>query len=228
MTNRATSAPSEEGVPPRLTGGIPEEGNITGWPARADNAVRFLPGSNPDEPSRRRLDLLPGILRPEHGDLLAGVVAVVALLVMVALDVTSWLAVPLAVVTYFAITLLRPPLRGRLEQAVEETSSQDAQTQETGGEVDAEPHIPDRGSNGVESIATSYGLTRREREILPLLAQRLTDREIADHLSISHRTAMNHTANILGKLGLASRRDVADFVARHNSLPPSAASKTPE
>jgi DNA-binding NarL/FixJ family response regulator len=52
------------------------------------------------------------------------------------------------------------------------------------------------------------------------LAQRLTDREIAERLSISHRTAMNHTANILHKLGLESRRDVAGFVARHGLLPP--------
>jgi DNA-binding CsgD family transcriptional regulator len=81
---------------------------------------------------------------------------------------------------------------------------------------------------GANAVAARFGLTRREQEVLPLLAQRLTDREIAERLSISHRTAMNHTANILGKLGLASRRDVAALVARHTPLPPSTSPHEPE
>ena len=59
------------------------------------------------------------------------------------------------------------------------------------------------------------GLTRRESEVLYLLARRLTDKEIADALSISPRTAMNHVANILGKLSLANRREVAHWAREH-------------
>jgi DNA-binding CsgD family transcriptional regulator len=52
-------------------------------------------------------------------------------------------------------------------------------------------------------------LSRREREVLRLLASRFTDREIAAALSISYRTATTHVANIFNKLGVNSRRDAA-------------------
>jgi DNA-binding CsgD family transcriptional regulator len=52
-------------------------------------------------------------------------------------------------------------------------------------------------------------LSRREREVLRLLAIRYTDREIADTLFISYRTVTTHVANILNKLGVNSRRDAA-------------------
>jgi non-specific serine/threonine protein kinase len=63
--------------------------------------------------------------------------------------------------------------------------------------------------------AAETGLTGREVEVLRLLVRRLTDKEIADDLSISPRTVMNHVASILGKLGVASRREAADWGARH-------------
>ena len=56
-----------------------------------------------------------------------------------------------------------------------------------------------------------FGLTPREVEIAQLLKQRLSDREIAERLFISPRTAGTHVTSILGKLGLSSRREVPDF-----------------
>ena len=53
------------------------------------------------------------------------------------------------------------------------------------------------------------GLTRREQEIAALIAQGLSNREIAARLVISSRTAETHVANILNKLGLTSRTQVA-------------------
>ncbi|MFL5758968.1 MAG: ATP-binding protein [Xanthobacteraceae bacterium] len=50
------------------------------------------------------------------------------------------------------------------------------------------------------------GLTRREVEILRLVATGLTDREVAERLFISRRTASNHVAAILAKLSVPSRR----------------------
>jgi predicted ATPase/DNA-binding CsgD family transcriptional regulator len=58
-------------------------------------------------------------------------------------------------------------------------------------------------------VEARSGLTRREVEILRLLATGLTDREIAEQLFISRRTVSNHVAAILAKLGVSSRRAAA-------------------
>ena len=58
-------------------------------------------------------------------------------------------------------------------------------------------------------------LTRREREVLELLCQRLTDPEIAETLFLSPRTASNHVANILAKLGAPNRREAAALAVRY-------------
>ncbi len=50
-------------------------------------------------------------------------------------------------------------------------------------------------------------LTEREREILELIAQHQTNREIADRLSLSPKTVSNHISNIFGKLQVADRAD---------------------
>jgi non-specific serine/threonine protein kinase len=50
--------------------------------------------------------------------------------------------------------------------------------------------------------------TRREREVVSLLLSGRSNRQIADALAISERTAEAHVANILGKLGLNSRARV--------------------
>jgi DNA-binding CsgD family transcriptional regulator len=159
-----------------------------------------------------------------YGDLLEGTVAVAALLAMVASGMTPWLAIPLAIVTYIAIALLRPE-RERLDETLNGTTAFHPGIEAI---ADGNGHVPDGTHTGASTVEARFGLTPREQEILPLLAQRLTDREIAERLSISHRTAMNHTANILGKLGLASRRDIATFVALHVVPPPSTPPREPE
>ena len=56
-------------------------------------------------------------------------------------------------------------------------------------------------------------LTRREREVAALVAQGLTNREIAARLFISERTAESHVEQIRGKLGFRSRSQIAAWVA---------------
>ena len=58
-------------------------------------------------------------------------------------------------------------------------------------------------------------LTRREHEIVLLIAQGLSNREIADELVISPATAARHVANILAKLGFTKRTQVASWATRH-------------
>jgi DNA-binding CsgD family transcriptional regulator len=186
--------------------GVPEQDEAADWRARLRWIQSWAEDRDPGE--RRRFG---------NGDLFEGGVAVAALLVMVAIGVTPWLAVPLSVMTYIAVALLRPA-RERPDARIDGIATEHPIT-EALAEDRGHGQPPDEAFTGVGAVAARFGLTRREREVLPLLVHRLTDREIAEQLSISHRTAMNHTAHILDKLGLASRRDVASFVARH-ALPP--------
>jgi DNA-binding CsgD family transcriptional regulator/sugar lactone lactonase YvrE len=57
-------------------------------------------------------------------------------------------------------------------------------------------------------------LTRREREVATLVAQGLTNREIATRLFISERTAESHVEQIRGKLGFRSRSQIAAWMAQ--------------
>ncbi|MBS1679788.1 MAG: response regulator transcription factor [Actinobacteria bacterium] len=63
---------------------------------------------------------------------------------------------------------------------------------------------PAHGENPFEGV-----LTRREVEILALLADGLTNRGIADRLVISEGTVKFHVANILRKLRVANRAEAA-------------------
>jgi DNA-binding CsgD family transcriptional regulator len=69
---------------------------------------------------------------------------------------------------------------------------------------------------GVAARAAPRGrepLTRREAEVLALIARGLTNRAIAERLVISAKTVEHHVSQILGKLGLRSRAEAAAFAA---------------
>lgn len=58
-------------------------------------------------------------------------------------------------------------------------------------------------------------LTTREREVAALIAEGLTNSQLAERLFISPKTAAVHVSNILMKLGLSSRAEVAAWAVRH-------------
>lgn len=74
--------------------------------------------------------------------------------------------------------------------------------------------VPAEHRRGLPATA----LTRRELDVLRLLAKGNTNRQIADVLGLSVRTVENHRANLMGKLGLASRVELVDFAEEHNLL----------
>ncbi len=61
-------------------------------------------------------------------------------------------------------------------------------------------------------------LTRRELDVLRLLAKGNTNRQIAGLLGLSMRTVENHRANLMGKLGLVSRVELVNYAEEHNLL----------
>lgn len=63
-------------------------------------------------------------------------------------------------------------------------------------------------------------LTPREREVVALLAEGLTNAQIADRLYISPRTAAVHVSNVLSKLGMGSRAEVAAWAVREGVVGP--------
>ena len=64
----------------------------------------------------------------------------------------------------------------------------------------------------------SEPLTSREIDVLRLIAQGHTNRQVADVLHISVRTVESHRANLMGKLGLASRAELVRYAMEHNLL----------
>ena len=75
--------------------------------------------------------------------------------------------------------------------------------------MDAAPSTPP------SPLVYPAGLSAREVEALRLLARGMTNREIADELSISVKTVNKHVASILGKTGSATRTAAAAFAHRH-------------
>ncbi len=70
------------------------------------------------------------------------------------------------------------------------------------------------GSAESHASAPPCGLSRREREVLRLLAEGRSNRDIAEALFISCRTASTHITHILAKLGVESRTEAAAHAIR--------------
>ena len=75
-------------------------------------------------------------------------------------------------------------------------------------------------SGGLHTQAPGDELTEREREVLALVARGYTNKQIADSLIVSEKTARNHVSHILEKLGLARRSEAAAFAVEHKLVPP--------
>ena len=64
-------------------------------------------------------------------------------------------------------------------------------------------------------VRDQIGLTRREQQLLPLIARGLTNKEIASNLNLSEQTVKNHTHHILSKVGAEDRLGVMEVCRTH-------------
>ncbi len=77
-----------------------------------------------------------------------------------------------------------------------------------------------RGPAPAEALTGPLGeLSRRELEVLELIAEGLTNQAIADRLVISEHTVHRHVSSILGKLGAPTRSAAAALAAQHGLAP---------
>lgn len=68
-------------------------------------------------------------------------------------------------------------------------------------------------------LTDSESLTKRERDVLGLLARGLTNKDIAQSLFLSVRTVEAHLRNIYGKLGVSSRTEAVLWAVQHGFEP---------
>jgi two-component system, NarL family, response regulator DevR len=85
---------------------------------------------------------------------------------------------------------------------------------------------PAASQQAMQRLTSAPGseLTEREREVLALVARGYTNKQIAESLYVSEKTARNHVSHILEKLGLSRRSEAAAYAVEHKLVPP----KTPQ
>jgi DNA-binding NarL/FixJ family response regulator len=82
-------------------------------------------------------------------------------------------------------------------------------------------HIADQAAlSGAPGTSEAIQMTRREREIIGLIAEGLNNKEIAARLSLATYTVKSHVHNILEKLALRSRLQIAAHAYRAGATPP--------
>jgi DNA-binding NarL/FixJ family response regulator len=88
--------------------------------------------------------------------------------------------------------------------------------------LDDAEHTRRSTRSGQPDTRGAGSLTSREKEIAGLLAKGLSNKAIAQSLVIAQRTAETHVANVLVKLGLTSRSQVAAWAAEQRGIDPPA------
>lgn len=68
------------------------------------------------------------------------------------------------------------------------------------------------------SVRQRLGLTRREQQLIPLIAKGLTNKEIARHFCLSEQTVKNHVYRMKHKVGAEDRLDVVKMYRTHGFL----------
>jgi DNA-binding NarL/FixJ family response regulator len=64
-------------------------------------------------------------------------------------------------------------------------------------------------------VRLDFGLTRREQQLVPMIARGLTNKEIAAQLNLSEQTIKNHVHRMLQKVGVSDRLSVVELLRDH-------------
>ena len=88
------------------------------------------------------------------------------------------------------------------------------------GQVQLAPQAAARLMREISSPERPETLTGRENEVLRLLSQGLSNKEIAQHLALGEKTIKTHVSHILVKLGVQSRTQAALAAVRLGLVPP--------
>jgi LuxR family maltose regulon positive regulatory protein len=109
---------------------------------------------------------------------------------------------------------------GRTELAEREATAALDRLRELGAEAEAERarRLLEASIRGGDDGPRLPSVTRREGEVLALLADGLTNAQIAERLVVSEHTVHRHVTNILRKLGLPSRTAAAAWAVRSGLL----------
>jgi DNA-binding NarL/FixJ family response regulator len=128
----------------------------------------------------------------------------------------------------YALPAVEAPAHEQLARALRDRVSDDswAEAWEAGRSmsIDAASHyarqitVPVAADRVSDTSGTPAVLSRRELEVLRLVADGQTNQEIAASLFISPNTVTNHVTNILNKLGLDSRTAAATYAVRHGLI----------
>jgi two-component system response regulator DevR len=107
---------------------------------------------------------------------------------------------------------------GYLLKQIKGTDLVDAVQRVAAGQSLLDPSVTarvlDRLRSGPEEDARLARLTEQERRILDLIAEGLTNRQIAERIFLAEKTVKNYVSNMLAKLGMERRTEAAVFAAR--------------
>jgi len=136
------------------------------------------------------------------------------------------------------IEALRAGARGYLTKDAGAADIQRALTQVLSGQAAVDPAVqhhlvdaiaatpaprspaPGETSGRSERRGPPDGLTRREAEVLTLVAEGLSNSEIAGRLVVSEATVKSHMNHLLGKIGARDRAQAVGYAYRHGLVAP--------
>ncbi|WP_091455823.1 ATP-binding protein [Actinokineospora iranica] len=122
----------------------------------------------------------------------------------------GWTAMGSSTAAYVPLNELREEYLARTRKALGDAAF--AKAFDTGRTLPSEDALRYAVERAPERSAVDTVLTRRQAQIAKLVAQGMTNREIADHLVISTRTVETHVEHILTKLDFHSRAQIAAWV----------------